>query len=93
VSVPINPELLRAKVRVFAELYRKKRELAAVFDQVRRFPSRMIELQDEERRKIARELHDSLGQQLSLAKIIADGIKDLEAIPQAREISALIDTA
>lgn len=31
VSVPVAPELLRAKVKVFAELYRRKRELGADF--------------------------------------------------------------
>jgi len=58
VSVPIIPELLRAKVRVFTELHRKSRQLELLND-------RMIMLQDEERRRIARELHDSVGQFLA----------------------------
>jgi signal transduction histidine kinase len=58
VSVPVVPELLRAKVRVFAELRRKTRQLEVL-------TARMTMLQDEERRRIARELHDSIGQLLA----------------------------
>jgi signal transduction histidine kinase len=58
VSVPVVPELLRAKVKVFAELHRKTQQLEAL-------NARMTTLQDEERRRIARELHDSVGQLLA----------------------------
>jgi len=58
VSVPVVPELLRAKVRVFAELHRKTQQLEELNAQ-------MTRLQDEERRRIARELHDSVGQLLA----------------------------
>jgi signal transduction histidine kinase len=58
ISVPVVPELLRAKVKVFAELHRKSRQLEML-------NARMTTLQDEERRHIARELHDSVGQLLA----------------------------
>jgi signal transduction histidine kinase len=58
VSVPVIPELLRAKVRVFADLHRKTRQLEML-------NNRITTLQDEERRHIARELHDSVGQLLA----------------------------
>lgn len=58
VSVPVVPELLRAKVKVFAELHRKTQQLEIL-------NARVTTLQDEERRSIARELHDSVGQVLA----------------------------
>ena len=58
ISVPVIPELLRAKVKVFAELHRKSQQLEML-------NARMTVLQDEERRRIARELHDSVGQLLA----------------------------
>ncbi len=47
-------------------LERRKAELAA-----RNVSARLLRLQDDERRKIARELHDSLGQNLVAAKMVA----------------------
>ena len=58
ISVPVVPDLLKAKVRVFAELYRKSRQLEMLNESI-------INLQDEERKRIARELHDSVGQLLA----------------------------
>ena len=58
VAVPVVPQLLRAKVKVFAELHRKSQQLEML-------NARMTMLQDEERRRIARELHDSVGQLLA----------------------------
>ena len=55
ISVPVIPESLRAKVKVFAELHRTVTALEML-------NARMTMLQDEERRHIARELHDSVGQ-------------------------------
>ena len=58
ISVPVVPDLLKAKVRVLAELYRKSRQLEMLNESI-------IRLQDEERKRIARELHDSIGQLLA----------------------------
>ncbi len=41
---------------------------------LRRLSSRLMTMQDEERRRIARELHDSVGQELAAAKMILDSI-------------------
>jgi len=61
IAVPIVPELLRAKVRVFAELHRKTRQLEMLNRDLRALSARLITTQDEERRRIARDLHDSVG--------------------------------
>jgi signal transduction histidine kinase len=74
ISVPVVPELLRAKVSVFAELHRRARQLETLNRELRRLSSSLIAMQDEERRRIARELHDGLGQELTAAKMIVDGI-------------------
>src|ERR1700730_289930 len=96
ISVPFIPELLRAKVRVFADLHRKTRQLEILNQELRRLSSNLIASQDEERRRIARELHDSLGQELSVAKMVADGIRLRSAESKdeaAAEVSTLIDQA
>ena len=98
ISVPVIPELLRAKVSVFAELHRKTRQLETLNSELRRLSSRLIAMQDEERRRIARELHDGLGQDLAAAKMILDGIPPEQQSAQdnredASEVSLLIDHA
>lgn len=90
ISVPVNPELLRAKVSVFAELHRKTQQLESLNNELRRLSSSMIAAQDEERRRIARELHDGLGQDLAAAKMILEGI-DQRKPPAAASGLAITD--
>jgi signal transduction histidine kinase len=96
-SVPVNPELLRAKVSVFADLHRKTQQLEILNRELRTLSSNLIATQDDERRRIARELHDSLGQELSAAKMMTDKIvimnRSSESTNEAVEISNLIDHA
>ena len=96
-SLPIIPELLRARVKVFAELHRKTRQLETLNRGIRDLSSRLITTQDEERRRIARELLDGLGQELTAAKMTTDAICKLSRWPdlssRAHELSALIDGA
>ncbi len=62
---------------------------------LRRLSNRMMTMQDEERRRIAREIHDGLGQELAAAKMILDGIlaKDASLRQASVEASQLIDRA
>jgi signal transduction histidine kinase len=95
-SVPIVPELLRAKVSVFAELHRNARQLELLNNELRGLSGRLLSTQDEERRRIARDLHDGLGQELSAAKMLVDGIhlgnQSTEACAQAAlQASGLLD--
>jgi signal transduction histidine kinase len=97
ISVPVVPEVLRAKVTVFAELHRKANQLELLNGELRNLSGRLITLQDEERRRVARELHDGLGQELSAAKMMIDGIPvdpSMEAKDRAADqASQLIDHA
>jgi len=65
--------------------------------ELRRLSSRLMTLQDEERRRVAREIHDGLGQELAAAKMILDGILSKDpsaAIRQpAIDASQLVDRA
>jgi len=96
ISVPVNPELLRAKVSIFAELHRNALQLEALNAELRSLSASVIAAQDEERRRIARELHDSLGQDLAAAKMILDGLDSQDTSPvgsAAREACSIIDHA
>ncbi len=65
--------------------------------ELRRLSGRLMTMQDEERRRIAREIHDGLGQELAAAKMIMDGILGKDASPAMRQASAeasqLVDRA
>jgi signal transduction histidine kinase len=98
ISVPVVPELFRAKVSVFAELHRKSRQLEILNRELRRLSVSLIATQDEERRRIARELHDGLGQDLTVAKIMLQGVFGEEHSSDSKErtiadVNRLIDGA
>lgn len=85
ISVPVNPELLRAKVSVFADLHRKNRQMETLNRELRGLSGRLMAAQDDERRRIARELHDGLGQDLSVAKIMLNSMRRPDLTAEARE--------
>jgi signal transduction histidine kinase len=105
ISVPVVPELLRAKVTVFAELYRKTRELESVNNELRvaeerlrRLTGRLMQIQDSERRRVARDVHDGLGQYLVGVKMGIDQFArrrahDPEERENLAEISELLNQA
>lgn len=93
ISVPVVPELLRAKVSVFAELHRRALQLEALNRELRLLSTRLMTAQDKERRRFARDLHDGIGQELAAAKIMLDGLlqqspayRNEKAIGEASEI-------
>ena len=92
ISVPVVPELLRAKVSVFAELHRKTHQLEVLNLELRRLSSSLIASQDEERRRIARELHDGLGQDLVAIKMMLDGILQQDHSASRKQVAADIST-
>lgn len=99
ISVPIIPEVLRAKVSVFAELHRRALQLEGLNRELRRLSNNLIAAQDDERRRIARAMHDGLGQELTAAKMVLDSFL-LQGEPAnsgkmlaAADASAMIDRA
>jgi signal transduction histidine kinase len=97
ISAPINPELLRARVSVFARLHRSAKRLERMNSDLTQLSNRLLEVQDNERRRIARELHDSLGQELTCAKMIVAIAARSEDTGELRkrldDVSAAIDRA
>jgi len=66
-------------------------------DELRRLSVRLMSLQDQERRRIARDLHDGLGQELAVAKMVLDKIllqKSAQPPDEAwSQASSIIDRA
>jgi signal transduction histidine kinase len=105
ISVPVVPELLRAKVAIFTELYRKTRELETVNnhlrsaeEHLRRLTGRLMQIQDAERRRVARDVHDGLGQYLVGVKMGIDQLArrfagDPSSHESICEISMLLNRA
>jgi signal transduction histidine kinase len=97
ISVPVVPEVLRAKVNVFADLHRKSRQLEALNAELRLLSGKLIAAQDEERRRVARQLHDELGQDLVAAKMMMDNIAQSNSAPPveqaAEDASKLVGSA
>jgi signal transduction histidine kinase len=77
VSVPIVPEVLCAKVKIFVELYRKTQQLVDSEKSLRELSRHLLRSQDEERRRIGRDLHDTLGQNLVAIKMALDSLAEL----------------
>jgi PAS domain S-box-containing protein len=66
-------------------------------DELRRLSVRLMTMQDQERRRIARDLHDGLGQELAVAKMVLDKVfLEKPAQPQEQtwlQASSIIDRA
>jgi signal transduction histidine kinase len=102
VPVPVVPEILRAKVTVFVELYRKTRQLERLnLDLERRVQERTAELQEAARRKdeflamLAHELRNPLAairlasQLVGLPELPAESMRSSVAVIQ-RQVEHLV---
>jgi len=88
ISVPVVPQLLRAKVRVFVEMQRQAMHTEHLNEQLRQMSSRLMLLQDAERRRVARELHDGLGQDLAALQMAFDRIADESSVQVKDQLAA-----
>jgi PAS domain S-box-containing protein len=88
-------KMLEQSIRDSAAELERKVDLRTV--ELRRLSARLLSMQDEERRRIAREIHDGLGQELAAAKMILDGILAKDSNPATQhaavDASELMDRA
>ena len=92
ISVPVVPEILRAKVKLFVELRRKTLQLEAKSRALQSLSSRLMAAQDVERRRIARNLHDSLGQYLASIKMSLDFLDHCVSANGKAHLSSAVDS-
>jgi len=94
---PVVPEVLKSKVAVFVELFRKSERLRESEDKLRRLAAHLISIREEERAHIAREIHDELGQVLTGLKMevtwLAKRLKDKALIEKTDSMCELIDSS
>jgi signal transduction histidine kinase len=81
-------ELKEAHNELELRVEERTRELSERTEQVRELSAKLLSLQDEERRRLARELHDSTGQMLAAMKMVLDEMR-IEAKEQ--KFAALVD--
>jgi len=93
---PVVPEILKFKVAVFIELFRKTERLRESEDKLRRLAAHLISVREEERAHIAREIHDELGQVLTGLKMqvtwLAKRLKEKPLIEKTDSMCKLIDS-
>ncbi len=74
------------------ELQRRNAEILRQSDQLRELSGRLMSIQDEERRRIARDLHDSAGQNLAVLAMTLARIED-EAKHDPAQLSQTVEEA
>lgn len=86
-----NAALLEAQGKLEIRVQERTEELAVLNQNLRELSARLMQLQDDERRRIARELHDSVGQTLAALAMNLSLVKsDLERL--TRVTNALTDS-
>jgi signal transduction histidine kinase len=94
---PVVPEVLKSKVWVFVELYRKSERLRESEEKLRRLAAHLISIREEERAHIAREIHDELGQVLTGLKMevtsLAKRLSDPALTEKTSAMCKLIDSS
>ena len=81
-------ELTAAHNELEIRVEERTKELSEKNEEVRELTGRLLKLQDDERRRIARELHDSTGQMLAAMKMVLD---DMRNEATGEKMSSLVD--
>jgi len=88
-----NSNLERHVKERTSELETRNTEILAQSKQLQELSVELMQAQDEERRRISRELHDSLGQYLAHAKMSAEALKKADATEKERKsVEHMIET-
>src|SRR6202140_5412955 len=86
-----NEMLRKAQGELEARVQERTADLDSANDNLRELSARLLQLQDDERRRIARELHDSVGQMLAALNMNLSTVRaDVERL--AKTASALTDS-
>ncbi len=86
-----NEMLRKAQGELEARVQERTADLDSANDNLRELSARLLQLQDDERRRIARELHDSVGQMLAALNMNLSTVRaDLERL--AKTANALTDS-
>ena len=99
ISKPFNRIELRARVKTitrlnrFRTLWAERDKLEASYQELQRLSQRLVEVQEFERRALANDLHDEIGQNLTAIKLLLEGetLLPVEAFhPQVAQARALV---
>ena len=86
-----NEALRKAQGELEARVQERTADLDSANDNLRELSARLLQLQDDERRRIARELHDSVGQMLAALNMNLSTVRaDVERL--AKTANALTDS-
>jgi signal transduction histidine kinase len=86
-----NEKLRRAQGELEGRVQERSTELSAANRSLRELSARLLQLQDDERRRIARELHDSVGQMLAALSMNLSAVRaDIDRL--AKTAAALTDS-
>ncbi|HEX4783244.1 MAG TPA: sensor histidine kinase [Candidatus Sulfotelmatobacter sp.] len=86
-----NEKLLRAQGELESRVQERTADLDAANQNLRNLSARLLQLQDDERRRIARELHDSVGQMLAALNMNLSTVRgDIERL--TKTANALADS-
>jgi signal transduction histidine kinase len=80
-------ELEIAHDELESRVQQRTQELARMTEQIRELTGKLLKLQDNERRRLARELHDSTGQMLVAMKLTLD---ELSTVAKGEEVESLV---
>ncbi len=86
-----NEQLLQQQLELEVCVQERTADLDVANQNLRELSARLLQLQDEERRRIARELHDSVGQMLAALNMNLSAVRsDVERL--AKTANALVDS-